>query len=70
MIGLMTLTTTAFVVPSLKLSSLYDSVQAKCPAITETGKHFHRDSTYSKEGSDLSSVTPLLEGNEKVTALF
>lgn len=50
MIELLTLTTTAFVVPSFKLSSLYDSVQAKHPASTETGKHFHRDSAYSTEG--------------------
>lgn len=46
----MTLRTSTFVVPSLKLSTLYDFVQAKCPAITETDKHFHHDSTYSNAG--------------------
>lgn len=53
MIELMTLTTTAFVVPTLQLSSLYDSVKAKRPASTETSKHFHRYSTYtySKDGT-------------------
>lgn len=49
MVEHMTLTTRVLLVPTLKLSSFYDSVQAICPASRETDKHFYHDSAYSKE---------------------